>query len=164
MKEKPKEIFWFEGQRLLLRRLVNRQQRLMTCITDKNFITNKNLYSIIPKNIDSRVLLGLINSHLLSYLYINQLTQAAKDDFPQVTIRDTLSLPIPSDNKIKEISDELIAYVERSLLLNRKLQSSSQKNEVLDLEIEVVDKAIDQLVYSLYGLNDEEIALLEVER
>ena len=47
MREWPKQFRWFEGDRLLMRRLVNRQQRLMTASAEDPFITNKNLYSLI---------------------------------------------------------------------------------------------------------------------
>jgi len=38
-----------------------------------------------------------------------------------------------------------------------------KKKESLGKEIEQLDKGIDQLVYRLYGLNQEEIALVEKE-
>ena len=163
IKEKPKELFWFEGQRLLLRRLVNRRQRLMASITEKNFITNKNLYSIIPQQIDGKVLLGVINSRLLSYLYINQVTQAAKDDFPQVTIKDILSLPFPSDQSLKKTAFRLVPLVERILMLHEESPQESDKQELLRREIESTDATIDHLVYELYGLTVEEIAIVEAK-
>jgi type I restriction-modification system DNA methylase subunit len=97
MKECPKDFFWFEKPRILLRRLVNRQQRMMGTYVNTVFITNKNLYSIVlqEEKIDLKFILGLINSKLMSYLYVNQVTQATKDDFPQVTIKDFLALPFP---------------------------------------------------------------------
>ena len=70
MKEKPKDFYWFSGERILLRRLVNRQQRLMSCFTNITFITNKNLYSLIPKNENIFYIMSLLNSRLLSFLYI----------------------------------------------------------------------------------------------
>ncbi len=96
MTERPKEIAWFICERILLRRLVNRQQRLMACYTKNPFITNKNLYSILTKDVDIKAFLCILNSKLISYLYVHQITQAEKDDFPQVTIKNILSLPIPS--------------------------------------------------------------------
>jgi len=39
--------------------------------------------------------LGLLNSKLVSRLYLDQVTQATKDDFPQVTVKDILELPVP---------------------------------------------------------------------
>jgi len=98
MKERPKEVFWFEGTRILLRRLVNRRRRLMAMLVTETFITNKNLYSILPRDdaLDTRIILAVLNSKLISYLYLKQVSQATKDDFPQVTIRDTRALPFPS--------------------------------------------------------------------
>ena len=175
MKEKPKEFFWFEGQRILLRRLVNRRQRLMASITQETFITNKNLYSLIPQNIDGRILLGILNSRLLSYLYIQQVTQAVKDDFPQVTIKDILSLPFPTDENIKNNDTQFISIVERMLELTPLLSPQFQQTELggrqaprtpqdkerVKREIESTDRQIDRLVYELYGLTEEEIRIVE---
>ncbi len=97
MKEYPKEFRWFEGKRLLLRRLVNRRQRLMATIAEDTFITNKNLYTLLEKPASEplKVTLVLLNSKLVSQLYIEAVSQATKDDFPQVTITDLLNLPLP---------------------------------------------------------------------
>ncbi|MGA2557286.1 MAG: TaqI-like C-terminal specificity domain-containing protein, partial [Verrucomicrobiota bacterium] len=101
MREWPKEFRWFEGERLLMRRLVNRQQRLMTALAGETFITNKNLYSLLVraaaglKEAGPGFMLGVLNSRLISRLYLSQVQQATKDDFPQVTIADVLGLPCP---------------------------------------------------------------------
>ena len=160
MKERPKEFIWFMGDRILLRRLVNRQQRLMACYTDQTFITNKNLYSVLPKGIEINFLLGIINSRLMSYLYINQLTQAVKDDFPQVTIRDLLNLPIPIDidNDTKQI---IIGLSSRMVELKKRTPATPHEQESLARQIAATDGEIDQLVYELYGLTDEEIKIVE---
>ena len=38
MRERPKEFHWFEGKRILLRRLVSRKQRLMATILEQQII------------------------------------------------------------------------------------------------------------------------------
>lgn len=163
LKEKPKETFWFEGERILLRRLVNRQQRLMSCLTDQTFITNKNLYSIISQSVNGKILLAILNSKLLSFLYIKQVTQAAKDDFPQVTIKDILSLPFPQEEIIKTYHDKIVALVESMLGLHKSLASaqSPHEKERLERQIKSTDVGIDKLVYQLYGLNEDEIKIVE---
>ena len=124
MKERPKEFFWFEGTRILLRRLVNRRQRLMAMLVTETFITNKNLYSILSRDdaLDIRVILAILNSKLISYLYLKQVSQATKDDFPQVTIRDTRALPFPLASRVSERSNQLVALVERMLVLHQKTE------------------------------------------
>jgi adenine-specific DNA-methyltransferase len=135
---------------------------LMSSIANETFITNKNLYSLISKDVDIRILLGVLNSRLLSYLYIRQVTQATKDDFPQVTIKDIMSLPYPLDDRIKKVSSLLISLVERMLVLqNQPMARTPQEQEMVKREIESTDRAIDKLVYELYGLTEEEIKTVE---
>jgi SAM-dependent methyltransferase len=141
MKERPREISWFEGKRILLRRLVNRRQRLMAAFTDRTVITNKNLYSIRPRGgVHPYYLLGILNSRLISRLYLSQVAQAVKDDFPQITIRDVLDLPFPPGD-----SSRLANLVEKML--------TEPSDEI--------DRRIDRLVYDLYGLDDAEIGIVE---
>ena len=51
------------------------------------------------------------------------------------------------------------------LSLNKKLSEakSPQAKEILQRQIEATDKQIDQLVYKLYDLTDEEIKIVESE-
>jgi adenine-specific DNA-methyltransferase len=164
MTERPKEFKWFDGPRLLLRRLVNRRQRLMATFAAKTFVTNKNLYSVLPNNdgISLLFVLGILNSRLVSYLYINQVTQATKDDFPQVTIEDILKLPFPYsvDNSRHH---RMVGMVEQMLTLHKQLASAKTEHEktALHRQIDATDEQIDQLVYELYGLTEEEIKIVE---
>ena len=168
MREYPKEFHWFEDNRILLRRLVNRQQRLMATRIERTVITNKNLYVIKAKGEMSILyLLGILNSSLLSKFYLAQVSQATKDDFPQVTIRDTLFLPCPtidfSDSNSKTMHDKMITLASKMLDLNKNLVKSKtpQEKTVLQRQIETTDHQIDQLVYKLYGLTKEEIKIVE---
>lgn len=165
MKERPKEFYWFEGKRILLRRLVNRKQRMMAQCVDKTFITNKNIYSIKTKDneIDVKTILPLINSKLISYIYIKEISQATKDDFPQIAIKDFLSLPFPNKDKIGSGKNDIINLVDKITLLIERTNDVKTPHEkiVLERQIESIDNQIDQLVYQLYELTDEEIKIVE---
>jgi hypothetical protein len=165
IKERPKESEWFEGERILLRRLVSRKQRLMATLVSGTFVTNKNLYSILSKKegMDLHCILGILNSKLISYLYLNQVSQATKDDFPQITIKDVLGLPFPERLKIKSQPQRLVKLVEQMLVLHQKLLEKwvAYERAAIQRQIEAVDKQIDELVYELYGLKEEEIAIVE---
>jgi len=60
----------------------------------------------------------------------------------------------------RRIREELIRVLR---WLNKKLQDAKLDHEktVLSRQIEATDKAIDALVYELYGLTAEEIAVVE---
>ena len=164
LKERPKEFVWFENERILLRRLVNRQQRLMASLTNGTFITNKNLYSLLSnKPSELYCVLGILNSKLLSYLYLKQVTQAVKDDFPQVTIKDILALPFPSEEPLAKNITYLDDLAKRMLALHKSLAVARlpDEKERLQRQIQSTDNQIDALVYQLYGLTPEEITIVE---
>ncbi|MBI5824313.1 MAG: hypothetical protein HZB18_09820 [Chloroflexi bacterium] len=57
----------------------------------------------------------------------------------------------------------MVILVGRMLALHKSLKSthSPLEKERLERQIEVTDRAIDSLVYVLYGLNEEEIGIVE---
>ena len=153
MKEYPKEFKWFEGPRILLRRLVSRKQRLMAALAEETFITNKNLYSLLPKAgaPSIKALLAIVNSALVSRLYIESVSQAVKDDFPQVTIADLLALPFPSQISLDD-ERRLAALVD-------KILAAKRANPQADTS--AWEREIDERVYRLYGLTAAEIKIVE---
>ena len=163
LRERPKELKWFVGPRILLRRLVNRRFRLMACYTGDDFLTNKNLYSILPRlGVGPLALLAILNSRLLSYLYVKHVTQARKDDFAQVTIRGLAAFPTPDTNSLTQES-ALSALAQHMLELHAGLRTAKTDHEksLIQRQINADDKQIDQLVYELYGLTDKEIRIVE---
>ena len=57
----------------------------------------------------------------------------------------------------------MVALVERMLALHKQLADAKtpQAKNILQQQIEVTDRAIDALVYELYELTDQEIAIVE---
>jgi len=86
------------------------------------------------------------------------------------TLRRLSSIPIAEIdiNKAQErvTHDKLVALVEKMLALHQQLAAAKtpQDTTLLQRQIAATDKQIDQLVYQLYGLTDEEIALVEGEK
>jgi hypothetical protein len=59
----------------------------------------------------------------------------------------------------------MVALVDQMLNLNKKLNNAKlpQEKNLLQRQIETTDKQIDQLVYELYDLTEEEIKIVESE-
>ena len=57
----------------------------------------------------------------------------------------------------------MITLVTQMLDLNTRLQDAKLEHErtLLQRQVETADAAIDKLVYELYGLTEEEIAIVE---
>jgi hypothetical protein len=71
--------------------------------------------------------------------------------------------PIPNRFSSWEHRERLASLVERTVTLHRKLSEAkiSQEKTIIQHQIEATDRQIDQLVYELYGLTEEEIKLVE---
>ena len=92
-------------------------------------------------------------SLILPAYQIKGSTTAKKDDFTQLTLNDIqrLGIPVPSQQQ-KLIIDDLID----------KILSSKQSSPATDTN--ALEKEIDQLVYELYGLTEEEIKIVESDK
>jgi hypothetical protein len=64
--------------------------------------------------------------------------------------------------------DSLVALVDRILELNKKLRVLSEfeaeRRQALEKEIRHTNREIDNLVYKLYGLTEEEIKVVESQQ
>jgi len=68
-----------------------------------------------------------------------------------------------ADPADKARHDRMVALVTQMLELNKKLQDAILEHEktLLSRQVEAADRAIDKLVYELYWLTGEEIAIVE---
>jgi hypothetical protein len=74
-----------------------------------------------------------------------------------------------NESGAKPIEDRLIAMADAMLSLHKKLAAEQakgspltpQRREQIEREIAATDRQIDQLVYQLYGLTDDEISIVE---
>ena len=68
-----------------------------------------------------------------------------------------------SDSADKARHDEMVGLVETMLTLHKQLAAAKMGHEktALQRQINATDKQIDQLVYKLYSLTDDEIRIVE---
>lgn len=156
---------YYSQPRLFIRRIINRQDRIMSFYYDDPLITKKdyNPFISINKEFDIKYLLGLINSKLFSYVYIYGSTLALKDDFRQTTLSEIRKLPIKKisskeQNKIIQLVSNITTC--NSRLVSLKGKKTDETNTIED-QIKKIDVEIDELVYKLYNLNKKEISIIE---
>ena len=134
---------YHEGPRIWTRRIVSRANRLMSALTCDEFVVKKDIYITKPNFDDEHklaALLAILNSSLMSFLYLSRSTAAVKDDFRQVTLAGLRELPIifPDEKTIAELA-QLVEIREK------------QDGDVSDLE-----RRIDAIIYRTYGVTDDE--------
>ena len=111
-------------------------------------------------------LLGVLNSKLLRLLWTGRFYDQ-RETFPKIKGTYLKEMPIarldlakPSDH---ERHDRLVALVDKMLALTPKLRAAKTDSDRATLAnaVAATDRAIDTLVYELYALTPEEIALVE---
>lgn len=153
----------FEGKRIVLRRLLTRKFRLQASSATETMITTDNVLNMIPRTTEADVdyALGILNSRLISWVYVNTSAIAQKDDFPQVHISalSTIGLPVP--NEVQH--DRMVKLVNTLLQLYPHLAAAhtAHDRDLIQRQIDAADQQIDALVYQLYGLTDDEIKIVE---
>jgi adenine-specific DNA-methyltransferase len=132
----------FEKEKIMLAEIADRNQFSMEL--------NQNYYDttayIIPNS--SRYLLGYLNSKLFLYLF-SQVTSSIRGGFFRWKKQYLGAMPLKEDERI---SVEIANLVEQ--ILEIKKQDPTSDTSSLEAEI-------DQLVYELYGLSEEEIGIVE---
>lgn len=156
---------YYSKPRIFIRRIINRQNRLMAFYCDESIITKKdyNPFILTDNSFDLKYILGLINSKLFSYLYNSSSTTALKNDFRQTTLSELRNLPIKKISKEKQIT--LSSLVEKIGLFKQKIieikDKQTDEKANIEKEIQKLDNEIDQEVYELYGITEEEKKIIE---
>jgi hypothetical protein len=147
LKEKPQSYTFFKGEKILIRRIVSRQFRLMATLHKGELVVKKDIYIFKVDNSEysAKYILSIINSKLISYMLTKGSAAARKDDFTQITLNDIRNIHIqkPTDKQKVEI-ENLVT----DILKNTRCNSESEAK-------------IDGLIYQLYSLSCEEIQIIE---
>ncbi len=116
--------------------------------------------------VDDLYLLGLLNSRTLD-LVVHALSSTKRGGYYEYKPMYVTQLPIRpidlSDPPDRAAHDRMVQLVTSMLELHRRLAAATSEAErtLLERQIAATDAEIDRLVYGLYGLSDEEIAVVE---
>ncbi len=153
-KHKPEYLdYYFHTPKIWIRRIVNRQNRIMCTIPEENMIVKKDIYSftITSESFDNKYVLAVLNSKLISFIYLSNSTISTKDDFRQTTLSELRDLPIP---KIPLNEQNVFIQLTDKILQNNKENVNNQE----------LEKKLDNLIYKLFQLSESEIITIENAR
>jgi len=126
-------------------------------------------YGIVLKsNFNPMYVLGLLNSKLLDW-YLHKITIRAYQSAYMYVKKYITQLPIRTIdfNKPKEktMHDKMVDLVDKMLELNKKKAAlpPSSKRDRIKREIQITDEKIDELVYELYGITEDDRKIIEGE-
>lgn len=138
---------------------------LITSYDDEQFYTFNSVNNLILKNskYSLKYVLGILNSKLMRYYYIRNFTN---ESALTVNISKTYldKLPFPDIDLVdSNLANQLSGFVDQILTAKKQLQQAKTESDknYLQRKCETLDKQIDELVYQLYGLTEEEIKIVE---
>lgn len=143
---------------------------LIGAYDEEGVFAEQSVYLVLPhNNVNPKYLLSIINSKLQTFYFKNNLI-TNPEAYPYIQHYDLEKLPIYeidiSKTGEKYKHDQLVRLVEMILKLNKELQKldpimDKEEYNIKKAEIEKIDKEIDEKVYELYGLTEEEIKSVE---
>ncbi len=165
----PRSIELFQGEHILVRQIPAQPPLCIhATITSETYLNDINSMIIHNDSMhDSKYLLGVINSRLLSFWFVVRIGKTGRKLFPQFKTRDLSRFPIRTINFDDPTDparhDKMVALVERMLELHRKLAAAAipTDKKLYQRQIEATDRQIDALVYELYDLTEQEIKIVE---
>lgn len=209
---------FFKDDRILVRQIVSgNPPRIFAGFTNEELYFTQIGFGIIPKIINIKYLIGILNSKLINFYHKYRFLDLEKELFQKILIANCKTLPIKNTpnnfEKDIEIKVDLVIQLNKDLqdqshkfqrtiqrkfeleALSKKLQdwynltypefikelnkkklklslsqeaewedyfiTESKKAQELKTTIDTTDKEIDTMVYELYELSDEEIAIVE---
>jgi len=114
----------------------------------------------------SKYVLGLLNSKLLDFV-LKRVSTTLRGGYFRYFTQFLGQLPIRTINfeDPEDVArhDRMVALVERMLDLHKRLATATMPadKKLYQRQIQATDAEIDALVYELYGLTEEEIAIVE---
>ena len=115
-------------------------------------------YGLRPLDEDMSILylMGILNSKVFNF-YVSKKSTQMRGGYFRYSKQYIEHFPIPLNNNLK-----IIKNVEEILNLNKQLQNcrTPKEKRILESQISKADEKVNQLVYELYDLTDEEIAII----
>ncbi len=158
----PRQPHWFDGERILVRE-VTAKGVIQATYVDGDYVFSNSVDGIKIKSdgVSIKYILGLINSRLISFFHLNTSANAFKGTFPKVLLHDLRNLPLP--NAEAEIQMKIEGLVNSLLQLNTEKLNARLPSKIQNInsKIDYCENKINQLVYQLYELTEEEIKIVE---
>jgi len=157
----PRDPKIFENKEKIIIRQTG--DRIIATIIGKDIICRKNLHILISNKISHSFILGILNSKLTDFYYY-QINPEQGEVLAEVKKMHVEQLPIPKLTKAnQETHDAIVNLVEQMLAAKKQQQTAvtERDNNYLEEKCKNLDAQINELVYQLYELTDDEIAIVK---
>ena len=150
---------WLVGPRILIREITGKApHQIQASYVEEPFCNYKTILNVNPKaehpETDKKPFMlfitGVLNSRLISFVHPFASNKIVSQSFPRLSVRDLRKFPIPTATAAEQAA--IAARVESIL---------AAKAGDVAADVAALEREIDELVYALYALTPDEIALVE---
>lgn len=141
---------YFSGERIIIREIPG--ETLVCAYATEEFLVNKSCYVLKndEKSISYLALLSILNSRLVGFWIANSGEKTNQNLFPRVSMASLKAIPLPC---VSSSNDWIMSEVASKIVAAKKADPNADTS--------ALEAEIDQLVYKLYDLTPEEIAIVE---
>jgi len=117
---------FFKDERILVRQIVSgNPPRIFAGFTNEELYFTQIGFGIIPKSMNIKYLIGILNSNLINFYHRYRFLDLEKELFQKILIANCKSLPIK--NTPNQFENDIENKVDLIIQLNKELQDVSQK-------------------------------------
>ncbi len=144
-----KDFRLYSTKRILVRQIPAKPPYCIhACLVEETLLNDRNSMNVINFRESPECILGILNSRLTSFWFVHTYGKMQRNTFPQFKVNELANFPLPKGRHEKQ---EDIAKIVREIMVAKRPET----------DIIQLDRQIDQMVYELYGLTPEEIAVVE---
>ena len=141
----------YSTPRILVRQIPSKPPYCIhACFISETIFNDRNSMNIINIAVEPQLVLGFLNSRLMSYWFVHKFGKMQRGIFPQFKVNELAIFPMPCSfdphkAKLKTLVDTIM----------------TTKKQNPEADTGALEQQIDKFVYELYELTDEEIAIVE---
>jgi tRNA1(Val) A37 N6-methylase TrmN6 len=141
----------YSTPRILVRQIPSKPPYCIhACFVSETLFNDRNSMNIINISIEPQLVLAVLNSRLTSYWFVHKFGKMQRGIFPQFKVNELAIFPMPGsfgrhERSLKKLVDNIL---------------TAKKNNT-GADTKDAEQEIDKLVYALYSLSPEEIAIVE---
>ncbi|WP_304353091.1 type IIL restriction-modification enzyme MmeI [Brachyspira innocens] len=154
--------------------IMNPKPHIKIIAMPSSILNNKDKYILLNtvnqleniSNLDTKFILAILNSKLISwyvYIFIFGLAIRTMHFDNPVTSRIPMPLIDLTKKKDKDIYNKIIDLVDNIIDLNKKLNDDNNSSSDIKNELAECENHLDNLIYKIYGLSEDEIRVIEGE-
>lgn len=141
----------YSTKRILVRQIPSKPPYCIKgCLVEEILLNDLNSMNIINIKESPECILGILNSKLTSFWFVHKFGKMQRNTFPQFKINELANFPLPMKRHEKQSE---ISELVNQIMVGKKANP--------DADLTRLDQEIDRLVYELYDLTDEEVAVVE---